>query len=304
MKRYLSMNASEIKATKGKNLIEAIKNSEGRILVSENIVTLQPLLQSITNSELACAFGADILFLNLFDVENPSINGMPNNIEKNNLIKELKEMTGRSIGVNLEPVDKNFFNKEQNEFWSITNGRLATKNNARKLCEMGVDFIVLTGNPGNGISKTAIIDSIKEIKKELQDKIIIVAGKMHSAGVDEKIISEKEINDFAQAGADVILIPAPGTVPGIDLCEAKKYIDQIHKLGKLALTAIGTSQEGSDEQTIKQIALYAKMAGADMHHIGDTGFPGLALPENIKTYSIAIRGVRHTYLRMASSTKR
>ena len=46
------------------------------------------------------------------------------------------------------------------------------------------------------------------------------------------------------------------------------------------------------------------MAGADIHHIGDTGYVGMALPENIMAYSITIRGVRHTYHRMASSPNR
>lgn len=47
-----------------------------------------------------------------------------------------------------------------------------------------------------------------------------------------------------------------------------------------------------------------KMAGTDIHHIGDTGYPGMALPENIMAYSVAIRGVRHTYHRMAASVNR
>ena len=70
------------------------------------------------------------------------------------------------------------------------------------------------------------------------------------------------------------------------------------------MTSIGTSQEGSNSETIRNIALNAKMAGADIHHIGDTGYVGVALPENIMAYSIAIRGVRHTYHRMASSPNR
>ncbi|HFV5581391.1 TPA: haloacid dehalogenase-like hydrolase, partial [Escherichia coli] len=53
-----------------------------------------------------------------------------------------------------------------------------------------------------------------------------------------------------------------------------------------------------------QIALMSKMAGADLHHIGDTGYMGMALPENILAYSIAIRGVRHTYTRIARSVYR
>ena len=72
----------------------------------------------------------------------------------------------------------------------------------------------------------------------------------------------------------------------------------------LTITAIGTSQEGADVETIKQIALMCKMTGTDIHHIGDAGYPGMAVPENIMAYSVAIRGVRHTYHRMAVSVNR
>ncbi|KJE28617.1 hypothetical protein LG52_726 [Geobacillus kaustophilus] len=52
-------------------------------------------------------------------------------------------------------------------------------------------------------------------------------------------------------------------------------------------------------------ALTSKMAGADLHHIGgDAGYHGIAVPENIMAYSIAIRGRRHTYIRMARSPLR
>jgi len=46
------------------------------------------------------------------------------------------------------------------------------------------------------------------------------------------------------------------------------------------------------------------MAGADLFHIGDAGYGGIAVPENILQYSLVIRGRRHTYLRMARSILR
>ena len=46
------------------------------------------------------------------------------------------------------------------------------------------------------------------------------------------------------------------------------------------------------------------MAGTDILHIGDTGYTGMALAENIMAYSIAVRGIRHTYHRMAMSVER
>ena len=60
----------------------------------------------------------------------------------------------------------------------------------------------------------------------------------------------------------------------------------------------------ADTDTIRRIALMCKMAGTDIHHIGDTGYTGMALAENIMAYSIAVRGIRHTYHRMAISVER
>lgn len=70
------------------------------------------------------------------------------------------------------------------------------------------------------------------------------------------------------------------------------------------MTAIGTLQEGTDVQTIRQSALMSKKAGAELHHIDDTDYLGITLPENIFAYSVTIRGVRHTYTRIARSINR
>lgn len=132
---------------------------------------------------------------------------------------------------------------------------------------------------------------------------------MHGAGVRKEagsgIVSENVVAEFAGAGADVVLLPAVGTVPGTTLEKTeKKLVDAAHEQGALALTAIGTSQEGAAAATIRQMALNNKMAGADIHHIGDAGEHGIAVPENVMDYSIAIRGKRHTYVRMAASVNR
>ena len=99
-------------------------------------------------------------------------------------------------------------------------------------------------------------------------------------------------------------MPAPGTVPGLTMEYIKELVGYAHSLGCLTITAIGTSQEGADVATIRQIALMCKMTGTDIHHLGDSGYGGMALPENIQAYSVVIRGIRHTYRRMASSINR
>ncbi|MCE0826518.1 haloacid dehalogenase-like hydrolase [Buttiauxella sp. A2-C2_NF] len=306
-KRYLDCNASDLMDLSRTDLLFSLRACEGRILVSETIVTVAPLLTSVTNAELAASQGADLLLLNLFDIENPKIAGMPADTPPEDVIRKLQHLTGRIIGVNLEAVDKGF-SATHEELWMMRQGRFATAANARRLHEMGVGFIVLTGNPGNGISNEAIAESLQEIRAELGEDMVLIAGKMHSAGIlpsgSQKLITPDDVEKFIQKGADIILLPAPGTVPGITLEYTQKLIDLAHQMGAMTMTAIGTSQEGADAETVRQIALMSKMAGTDLHHIGDTGYTGIAIPENIRTYSIAIRGVRHTYTRIARSVNR
>lgn len=305
VKRILDCKASDLAGYSARELIEAMAASEGRVLMGECIGITQPLLTDITNAEVVASMGADILLLNMFDVQNPVIQALPA-VDKSETVREIKRLTGRIVGINLEPVTGSVRN--DGELWQMTEGRRATAQNAVLAVEMGVDMILLTGNPGNGISNPAIVHSLREIKNAVGDKVILAAGKMHAAGVlteaAQEIISKEDIRVFREAGADVILLPAPGTVPGITVEYVRELVGYAHKLGALTITAIGTSQEGSDKDTIRQIALWCKMTGTDIHHIGDSGYVGMALPENIMTYSVAIRGIRHAYHRMAQSINR
>ncbi len=308
MTRILDCNSSDFRKMGPKELLSAIAGSEGRTIACETIGYLQPMLGDITNAEFAAAMGADILLLNMFDVQNPVIRGLPKT-EPMEIISKLKDLTGRPIGINLEPVEQvlSSENIEEN-MWAMTPGRKATLENAKRAADMGVNMILLTGNPGVGVTNEAIVQTLRLYKKELGDRLILAAGKMHASGIltegAEHIITRADIQAFADAGADIILLPAPGTVPGITMEYIRELVSFSHSLGCLTITAIGTSQEGADIATIRQIALMCKMTGTDIHHLGDAGYGGMALPENIMNYSFAIRGVRHTYHRMASSVNR
>ena len=306
MKRILDCHASDFKKMTAKELLASIAASEGRVIACETIGSFMPMLGDITNAEFVSAMGADILLLNLFDVHKPVINGLPKT-EPENVIVKLKELTGRPIGINLEPIEEEIAGQYEG-MWAMTNGRVATLENAKKAADMGVNMILLTGNPGMGVKNSAIVSTLRLYKKELGDRLILAAGKMHAAGVltegAENIITKTDVRDFVEAGADIILLPAPGTVPGITMEYIRELVSYAHSLGALTITAIGTSQEGADTDTIKQIALMCKMTGTDIHHLGDAGYGGMALPENIMAYSIAVRGIRHTYHRMAASVNR
>ena len=308
MKRILDCQSSDFAAMSRDELLAAIAGSEGRTIACETIGAIMPMLGDITNAEFAAAMGADILLLNMFDVQKPHIQGLPKT-EPGLVIRKLKELTGRPIGINLEPVEQVLSSEDPDEnMWAMTSGRKATMENAAKAVALGVDFILLTGNPGIGVTNEAIEQTLKRYKQAFGDKIILAAGKMHASGIltegAEKIITEEDISAFADAGADIILLPAPGTVPGITMEYVKELVNHAHSLGCLTITAIGTSQEGADIATIRQIALMCKMTGTDIHHLGDAGYGGMALPENIQAYSIAVRGIRHTYRRMAGSVNR
>ena len=305
LKRLIDTTAKELTSYNKAELLTAISESEGRTLAAETIGTVTPMLVNITNAEFAASLGADLIMLNIFDVNNPIIQGLPQTLPEDT-IREVKRLTGRMVAINLEPAV--IRDEREESVWNLTTGRQATVENARKAADMGVDMIVLTGNPGVGVDNEAIIQALSRLKEAVGDRVILTAGKMHASGIiseaGEKILTEKDVEAFVDAGADVILLPAPGTVPGITMEYAGNLIRKAHEKGALAMTTIGTSQEGADEATVRQIALMCKMAGADIHHIGDSGYMGMALPENITAYSVAIRGKRHTYRRMAMSLLR
>lgn len=304
-KRYIDCSARELAAYHKKELLQSIADSEGRVLAAETIGTVTPMLVNITNAEFVTSLGADIIMLNIFDVDHPVINGLPE-VAPEDTIHEVKRLTGRMVAINLEPAAVR--NDGEKSVWSLTEGRRATVENAKKAADMGVDMIVLTGNPGVGVDNRAITKALADLNEAVGDRVILTAGKMHASGIlseaGEKILTKEDAETFIEAGADVLLLPAPGTVPGFTMEHAAELIKTAHEKGVLAMTTIGTSQEGADEETIRQIALMCKMAGADIHHIGDSGYMGMALPENITAYSVAIRGKRHTYRRMAMSLVR
>ncbi len=297
MKRLLNCTTSEMLSMNKDELKQSILASEGRTIMTETVVACPPLLGDLTNAELAVSFGSDMVLLNVFDCDHPHINGLP---ETDEPVKLLKKLVGRPVGCNLEPIDENA--KMMENRLEISHGRHATKETFIKAKELGFDFICLTGNPGTGVSNASIENAIKLAKEYFGG--MIIAGKMHSSGIDEALVDLDSIERFIDAGADIILMPAVYTVPGLSEEEVTAACKLIKSKGALSLSSIGTSQEGSDEGTIRQIALVNKRCGIDIQHIGDAGWCGIALPENIMALSIAIRGKRWTYHKIASSVNR
>ena len=277
-------------------LLDSILASESRIIMAESIVTKTPS-DGITGAEVARAFGADLILLNLIDVFEPKIEGLP---ISDNPVELITELTGRPVGLNLEPID--FKREMMDKRIEISKGRVASEESLKVADKLGFKFVCLTGNPATGVTNDEIVEAIKRAKKNFSGAII--AGKMHSSGVNEKIVNVETTKSFIEAGADVILLPAPFTAPGISESELRENIEIIKESGKLSLASIGTSQESSDTSVIRKIALHSKSIGFDIMHIGDSGYGGIAFPENIYKMSSAIRGERHTVSMIARSIRR
>mgnify|MGYP005853255263 CR=1 FL=1 len=310
-KRLLDANASDFQTMTPLELIESIRLSEGRVVLAEVVATSPPLVDKVSNVELAAGMGADMILLNLYDVTDPCVCGFPDQrdaspavaphfgkfpLGRGVTLKLVKEYIGRPVGINLEPIE--------NPQAGNIQGRLASAQNALAALEQGADFIVLTGNPYTGVTTAGLIRALKEIYQAIHERLVLFVGKMHHAGTAEGGLSFANIQAAAEAGADGIVLPSPGTLPGMTVERVQDLVEQAHARGLLVISGIGTSQEGASQNTIEQLALMSKMSGADIHHIGDAGMLGMAVPENITAWSIALRGRRHTWHRMAASLRR
>lgn len=140
---------------------------------------------------------------------------------------------------------------------------------------------------------------------------LIIAGKMHGAGVDEPVMNLQIAKRFVELGIDMLLVPAPYTVPYFQETDLREIVDYVRSRNQgksieekvLVLTANGTSQDSSDVDTIKKIGLASKAAGADVQHIGDS-FNGICVPENVFALGQAIRGRRHQLIMLSRSVIR
>ncbi|MFB1050133.1 haloacid dehalogenase-like hydrolase [Paraliobacillus sp. JSM ZJ581] len=306
VKRLLSATASEVAKFSPEDLKQSIRANEGRTVLSENIVACEPLLPGITNAEVARSFGADLILLNVFDVYHPVVLGMYDYnrmdaaIPNDKVIYDLKKYVGRPIGINLEPVNEAASMAEDKQ--EIAKGRIASKETLERANELGFDFICLTGNPGTGVTNSEITKAIKLAKKHFDG--LVIAGKMHGSGVNESVIDLESVRAFLDEGADVLLIPAVGTVWGLGEDEVRQAVKLARKKGALVMSAIGTSQESAEPETVREIAIRNKILGVDIQHIGDGSYAGVAPVENIFAMSKAIRGERHTVAMMARSIHR
>jgi len=292
-KRVLDLTGRELAGISAQEFKEAVASSEGRVVAAEIVVTMPPMVDGVSNVELAAVFGADIILLNMVDVLNFRVEGVPEGIRS---IEDLSRFVLRFVGNNLEAVDPGV----------LPAGRTLSKETVEASLALGSRMIVVTGNPGLGVTWRRIAQGVELAGRVAGRKVLVFGGKMHSGGVRvEKMYDLTLIEGVLASGADGLLIPAPYTVPGSLPDAVKGVVELAQRYDALVMCTIGTSQEGAQASVIRKIALASKACGCDIHHIGDSGYRmGVAVPENILELSIAVRGVRHTYRRIAASHER
>ncbi|MGL5956473.1 MAG: radical SAM protein, partial [Brevinema sp.] len=240
---------------------------------------------SVTASELLASQGADMITLNVLELNDPKIHGL--DLPAKELIPFLKTNTGCFFGCNLEPSE------------SVSEGRKATVENAKQAVSLGLDYIVITGNPGTGVTMRSIIEATKVIRAAIGDQLVIISGKMHDAGSLD-YVDEEQIRELKNAGCDIFMTAAPGTTPFHTVEHVRDLFLIAKKEGMLTKAAIGTTQETSPIDVVRQIALMSKMSGADIVHIGDAGMGGICTLENLWNMSLTIRGSSHSYRKIAN----
>jgi hypothetical protein len=306
VKRIIDCTKSDFEKMSILDLKESIFAAEGRTILAQNYVLRSELINDVTNTELEAAFGADLILLNGYALdknkEMPGMLGMR--------LKDVKKLVNRPLGIYLECPEVN--SNVAGERREATSDRVASAENIEKCLKEGADFIILGGNPGMGTTFESIIAATKLTKSIVGDKALIFAGKWED-GTIEKVLGDplakrpaKEIiKDLIDVGADVITLPAPGSRHGISTDMIRECVEFTHsyKPGTLAMVFLDSSVEGADVDTIRQIALMMKETGADIHAIGDAGYPGVVVPENLYQLSLTIRGRRYTWKRMAGNNR-
>lgn len=284
MKRILSCCASDFgREETPRELKQAIRDSNGRTLLAEVDGCHEPLYDGATNAEIVSAFGTDLVMLKHFNWRDYEFCGTV----YENPVAELRRLCGVGVGVNLN------VSPEMGQQYSMCAEAV------ERVVACAPDFISLTGYHTPLVTQESTVAAIGQVRASFDGLLNVhfVINGSWELDLDRYLA-------LVSAGADMITMPVPGTVQGVTEERLLPIVDAIHEAGALVSLTTFTSQEGSDAATARELALSARRAGADVFAFGDAGTCGIPDPECIYAASIAMRGRRHTYLRMARSAVR
>ncbi len=270
-------NSKELrKIIQRNNLKTAIKNAQGRVILTEIVVGTQQKYTGICNAKLMKNFGADLITLKKYNYSEYQM-------EKYHEYRSV----GAMIGLNFEIKQSNM----EAEIDTLTSENIEVIKNQE------IDYIVVTVYPQSKIKLSEIKKQLLALKKEYQGLIIL-----NYYVVTPELFKREIYNNIEELAKiiDAICIPIPGTVAGVNTNDVQDLITDIHKNDLLTIGTICTSQESANPSQISSLGLTAKQLGFDIHMFGDAAACNIPEELNVFEYSIAIRGKRHTYYRMVN----
>ncbi len=329
VKRLLSCSPQQMLSLNRTELLDAIRISEGRTVETLCRMRAPNLVQYVNNAEVAAAFGADIIHLEAYDPQDPIFPGLPSKnpdddeatrmvevpLGKGWTLHEFRALIGRPVscvlmvppGYGASMVDSARGDVREGVAAGVT---IFTAEKAELLLSQGADIIAIEG----WAEPDVMVSYVRRAKKLTGEHCILASGVRHGPGLVwgtkapknlREIITPDYCRALADAGADIIQVPAVGCTPGFNMRYVSELVDTIHKCGCLAAAGIHSSVEGTDIETIRRIAVDNKICGADIQILGDGGLhETMGMPETLLALCIAIKGRRQTYRRMAESVLR
>lgn len=299
--RLLDAVASDFASMSASDLKQSIASAEGRTVAMEAICSYQSPVEGVSHGEIGAAMGADIVILDRYDSLKPVIQGAPDwVIEDTAPLARYRELLGRPVGVNLIVADA--------EQGASLGGRLATAPHIQRIIDHGVQIITLYVRPKMGGTLDMMLAAASTLHELSDNRVLLIGVPSFSKPAPR---TEPQMRDYQyeveallQSGCDGIGLPMPGTKQGWEPAHAAQLIDAIHTQNGLAWLFLTGSVEGAPTSVMAQLALMAKQIGADACRLDEAGLSGMPPPENILAFSLALRGQRHTYRRMAASIRR
>ncbi len=299
--RMLDAAASDFVEMDADGLATCIRQAAGRTIAVEVMSSTAPPIEGITHGELAAAMGADIIVLDGYDVLNPTISEAPDDVIQDAApLNAYKRLLGRPVGINMIVADP--------AASSDLGGRLVSESTVERAVTQGADILFLYSRPHLGGTLALMQQAAHQIAEMCGEKVLLIGVPSFSMPAPRTPAAVEAYLQHArallEAGCRGIGLPMPGSMKGWLFDQTCQIIDGIQQDEGLAWLFVTGSVEGASQDAMVQLALAAKQLGADAYRLDEAGLSGMPIPENILTFSINIRGRRHTYRRMAISIRR
>ena len=298
--RVIDAQASDFAAMNGAQLAESIAMAEGRTIGAEVISTYESPVEGVSKGEICAAMGADMIIFDRYDCHKPIFHGAPETIQTSQTpLRDYGRLVGLPVGVNIIVAEASA--QDTGQYYNVRN--------FETLVQQGVDIVFIYAIADEGGTIKDLCTCIRDIRSKYGDEILLVAVPFYTLLPDPDDDAHckqhaEALRAVIDAGSQMICLATPGTSQGWRSDQTAKLVDLSHRAGGLVWSVITGSIEGSPPDVIHRLALENKMLGIDAVRVDEAGLSGMPLPESVYEFSLALRGKRHTYRRMASSPLR